>query len=56
MWMFWYHKQYIWLIICNSLPIMPLNSVFRIMLFDIITAYENEVFNILFRPQFMNTC
>ena len=35
---------------------MPLNSVFHIMLFDIITAYENEVFNTLSRPQFKNTC
>ena len=35
---------------------MPLNSVFHIMLFDIITVYENEVFNTLFRPQFNNTC
>ena len=35
---------------------MPLNSVFDIMLFDIITAYENEVFTTLFRPQFNDTC
>ena len=38
------------------LPIMPLNSVFHIMIFDIITAHENEVFNTLFRPEFKNTC
>ena len=35
---------------------MQLNSVSHIMLFDIITAYENEVFTTLFRPQFNNTC
>ena len=52
MWMFLYYKQYIWLIICNMLPIIPLNSVFHIMIFDIITAYENQVFKTFFRPQF----
>ena len=35
---------------------MPLNSVFHNMIFAIITAYENEVFNTLCRPQFKNTC
>ena len=56
MWMFWYHKQYICLIICNILPNMPFNSVFHIMLLDIIIAYEEEVFNTLFRLQFIITC
>ena len=34
---------------------MPLNSVFHIMIFDIITKYENKVFNTLLRSHFINT-